>query len=56
MRLITFYVPEQYLRLLDELCPYFYPNRAEAIRMAIRDLLRLHNILYVESSTQTPRE
>lgn len=40
MRLITLYVPETYLKALDQLVDErFYPNRAEAIRVAIRDLV-----------------
>lgn len=40
MKLITLYVPETYLKLLDQLVgERFYPNRAEAIRIAIRDLI-----------------
>lgn len=40
IKLITLYLPEPYLRALDRLVTeQFYPNRAEAIRNAIRDLL-----------------
>ncbi|MCK4953266.1 ribbon-helix-helix protein, CopG family [Candidatus Bathyarchaeota archaeon] len=40
MRLITLHVPETYIRDLDQLVDdQYYPNRAEAIRIAIRDLL-----------------
>jgi Arc/MetJ-type ribon-helix-helix transcriptional regulator len=40
MKLITLYVPETYLKALDQLVgERFYPNRAEAIRVAIRDLV-----------------
>lgn len=40
MRLITLYLPEPYIRALDRLVKEkFYPNRAEAIRVAVRDLL-----------------
>jgi antitoxin ParD1/3/4 len=40
LKLITLYVPETYLRALDQLVDErFYPNRAEAIRVAIRDLI-----------------
>ncbi|MBS7633460.1 ribbon-helix-helix protein, CopG family [Candidatus Bathyarchaeota archaeon] len=40
MKLITLYVPETYLKALDKLVvERFYPNRAEAIRVAIRDLI-----------------
>lgn len=40
MKLITLYVPEPYIKALDRLVDErYYPNRAEAIRVAIRDLL-----------------
>ncbi|RLJ03451.1 MAG: transcriptional regulator [Candidatus Aenigmatarchaeota archaeon] len=40
MKFITLWVPERYLKLLDKLVEDGrYPSRAEAIRMAIRDLL-----------------
>jgi len=40
MKLITLYLPEPYIRALDLLVnERFYPNRAEAIRVAIRDLI-----------------
>jgi Arc/MetJ-type ribon-helix-helix transcriptional regulator len=40
MRLITLYLPETYLKALDQLVTEkFYPNRAEAIRVAIRDMI-----------------
>lgn len=39
-KLITLYLPEPYIRALDRLVvEQFYPNRAEAIRVAIRDML-----------------
>jgi len=45
MKLITLYLPEDYLRALEELVRRgYYPNRAEAIRVAIRDLLKRHRI------------
>jgi Arc/MetJ-type ribon-helix-helix transcriptional regulator len=41
MKLITLYLPEPYIRALDALVneKRTYPNRAEAIRIAVRDLL-----------------
>lgn len=40
MKLITLYLPEPYIKALDQLVTErFYPNRAEAIRVAIRDLI-----------------
>jgi len=42
MRLITLYLPEPYIRALDRLvAEKKYPNRAEAIRIAVRDLLSI---------------
>lgn len=46
MRLITLYVPEPYLEALDSpVMQGKYPHRAEAIRLAIRDLLRREGCL-----------
>jgi len=40
MKLITLHVPEAHLKLLDSLVKAGkYPNRAEAIRFAIHDLV-----------------
>ena len=42
MKLITLHLPEPYLAALDQLVDdKYYPNRAEAIRVAIRDMLSL---------------
>lgn len=42
MKLITLYLPEPYIKALDQLVnERFYPNRAEAIRVAIRDLINV---------------
>lgn len=41
MKMITLYLPEKYLELLDEIIDAgHFPNRSEAIRSAVRDLLR----------------
>ena len=40
MKLITLHLPELYIKDLDELVHGdLYPNRAEAIRIAVRDML-----------------
>jgi len=40
MKLITLYLPEPYIKALDQLVSErYYPNRAEAIRVAIRDMI-----------------
>ena len=40
MKIITLHLPESYLKDLDELVDEnFYPNRAEAIRVAVRDMI-----------------
>lgn len=42
MKLITLYLPEPYLEALDELVTQrYYPHRAEAIRVAVRDLISM---------------
>jgi antitoxin ParD1/3/4 len=42
VKLITLYLPEPYIKALDSLVnERFYPNRAEAIRVAVRDLLNV---------------
>jgi len=41
MKMITLYLPEPYLVALDKLVnERYYPNRAEAIRTAILDMIR----------------
>ena len=41
MRLVTVHLPEVYLQGLEKLVEVeAYPNRSEAIRVAIRDLLK----------------
>ncbi len=41
MKLITIHLPERYIDKLEELVSQnYYPNRSEAIRMAVRDLLK----------------
>jgi len=40
VKLITLYLPEPYIKALDSLVDdRYYPNRAEAIRVAVHDLL-----------------
>ena len=40
MKVITIHLPEPYIKDLDELVKEdLYPNRAEAIRIAVRDML-----------------
>jgi Arc/MetJ-type ribon-helix-helix transcriptional regulator len=41
MKLVTLHIPEQYIEGLEKLVDSrLYPNRSEAIRIAIRDLLK----------------
>ena len=41
MKLITLHLPIHYIKALDGLVKDgYYPNRAEAIRTAVRDLLK----------------
>ncbi len=49
MRVVTVHLPEAYLEAIDELVrKKRYPNRAEAIRMAVRDFIRTEARLSVE--------
>lgn len=43
MKLITVHVSEWDLQKLDQLIPEYYANRAEAIRIAIHDLLAINH-------------
>ena len=41
MKVITTHIPDKYVEAVDQLVREgLYPNRAEAIRAAVRDLLR----------------
>jgi len=41
MKIVTVHLPEAYLEAIDELVKMkVYPNRAEVIRMAVRDLIQ----------------
>jgi Arc/MetJ-type ribon-helix-helix transcriptional regulator len=48
MKLISIYIPEPYLDALDKLVKKgYYPSRAEAIRLAIKDLIQTeHHLLH----------
>jgi Arc/MetJ-type ribon-helix-helix transcriptional regulator len=46
MKLLTLNLPQAYIDGLEKLVEdEIYPNRSEAIRMAVRDLLRRENIM-----------
>ena len=48
MKVVSVHIPEPYLEALDELVRRkLYPNRAEAIRMAVRDFIK--NELHIET-------
>jgi antitoxin ParD1/3/4 len=50
MRVVTVHLPEAILEAIDELVRRgLYPNRAEAIRMAVRDLIRREGHWLAES-------
>jgi len=51
MKVVTVHLPEAYLEAIDELVKKkLYPNRAEVIRMAVRDLIRREAQLLAELS------
>ena len=55
MRLVTVHLPEDFVEGLDELVRLKrYPNRSEAIRVGIRDLLK--DELWILKFPQQPME
>jgi len=57
MKLVTLYLPESYIRLLDELvAERFFHNRAEAFRMAARDLFVSFDKFNVKTYRQSKRK
>lgn len=51
MHLITVHLPEAYLEGLDSLVSEkIYPNRSEAIRVAVRDLLKNELTMFLKSA------
>ena len=55
MKLLTVYIPESYIETLDLLVgEEIFPNRSEAIRVAIRDLIR--NEMILKKETEKRRE
>jgi len=49
MKVVTVHLPEAYLDAIDELVrKKLYPNRAEVIRMAVRDLIRRESRLLAD--------
>jgi len=46
MKIVSVHLPEAYVEAIDELVKAkLYPNRAEAIRMAVRDFVRREHTL-----------
>jgi len=55
MKLITLYLPTKYIESLDQLVAEgFYPNRSEAIRLAVRDLIGDMNRFGIISNLKMP--
>lgn len=49
MQLITVHIPEAYLEGLDSLVSErVYPNRSEAIRVAVRDMLKTELTMFLK--------
>jgi antitoxin ParD1/3/4 len=49
MHLITVHLPEAYLAGLDDLVnERIYPNRSEAIRVAVRDMLKTELSMFLK--------
>lgn len=57
MHLITVHIPEAYLDGLDSLVTErVYPNRSEAIRVAVRDLLKTELSIYLRNKQDATSE
>lgn len=55
LKLITVYLPQSYIRLLDGLVAEgFYPSRAEAIRFSVRGLLVEHSKFVAKTDYRPP--
>jgi antitoxin ParD1/3/4 len=51
MHLITVHLPEAYLEGLDSLVnERIYPNRSEAIRVAVRDMLKTELTMFLKQT------
>lgn len=57
MKLLTLHLPLSYIEKMDELIAEgYYPNRAELIRIALRDLFKYHKKFHRRKSELTERE
>jgi Arc/MetJ-type ribon-helix-helix transcriptional regulator len=57
MKSVTIHVPEVYLRDIDQLVnSNYYPNRAEVIRVAIRDLISSEVWSKIKASNEGVKE
>ena len=57
MKQISLFLPEPYIRALDRLVnDKYYPNRSEAIRAAVRELVRSESHLLKRSTAEVGRE
>ncbi|MBD3188424.1 ribbon-helix-helix protein, CopG family [Candidatus Bathyarchaeota archaeon] len=53
MQLITVHIPEAYLEGLDSLVSErVYPNRSEAIRVAVRDMLKTELTVFLKAANR----
>ena len=55
MKMITVHLPEKYLEALEDLIREgYFPNRAEAIRVAVRDLLKNETYVFkIKKNSET---
>ena len=53
MKVVTVHLPEPYIEALEELVRRkIYPNRAEAIRMAVRDFIQNEGVWSLRGAEQ----
>ena len=57
MKIVTFFLPEDYLEILENLVQKGrFPNRSEAIRVAIRDLIKTEYQISLRVEQETDLE
>ncbi len=57
MKIVTVFLPEEYLGILEKLVEQGrFPNRSEAIRVAVRDLIKTEYLIGVKTAEVTAEE
>ncbi len=57
MKIVTVFLPEEYLGILEKLVEQGrFPNRSEAIRVAVRDLIKTEYQIGIKTAEVTSEE